>query len=72
MVAQQQIGKAIIAIRKEKGLSQESLAFEAGVDRRYMSDLENGKRNVSLEVLNRIADYFEIPLSHFIAMAEKM
>lgn len=71
MATQQQIGKAIIRLRKTRGISQESLAIEAGVDRRYMSDLENGKRNVSLAVLNRIASFFCVPLSSLCKEAEQ-
>ena len=72
MVSQEQIGKAIVLLRKEKGLSQESFAYESGIDRRYLSDIENGKRNISLDVLNRISAFFKIPLSSFISKAESL
>ncbi len=71
MATQQQIGEAIIKLRKDKRLSQEVLAAEAGIDRRYMSDIEQGKRNLSLDVLNRLASYFEMPLSALIKKAEE-
>lgn len=71
MATQQQIGEAITKLRKHKQLSQEALAAEAGIDRRYMSDIEQGKRNLSLDVLNRLASYFEIPLSVLIKKAEE-
>lgn len=71
MASQQQIGNTIIRLRKSKGISQESLAAEAGIDRRYMSDVEQGKRNISLDVLNRLATYFELPLSALIKEAEE-
>ena len=67
---QENIGKAIIRLRASKGVSQEKMALEANIDRRYMSDIENGKRNISLEVLSKIADYFGMPLSDFIARVE--
>ncbi|WP_137045869.1 helix-turn-helix domain-containing protein [Pseudolabrys sp. FHR47] len=41
--------------RKAAGLSQEELAFEAGLDRTYISQVERGKRNVTVVVLARIA-----------------
>lgn len=41
--------------RKDAGLSQEELAFEAGLDRTYISQVERGKRNVTVIVLARIA-----------------
>lgn len=70
MASQQEIGNTIIKLRKAKGISQESLAAEAGIDRRYMSDIEQGKRNLSLDILNRLAAFFGIPLSALIKEAE--
>jgi transcriptional regulator with XRE-family HTH domain len=56
-------GKAIIAVvaetvrraRKAAGWSQEELAFEAGLDRTYISQVERKKRNVTIVVLAKIA-----------------
>lgn len=70
MVSQEQVGKTIVRLRKQRGLSQEKFALEAGIDRRYLSDVENGKRNVSFELLNRVASYFNVSLSFFIEEAE--
>lgn len=42
--------------RKEEGLSQEDLAFETGLHRTYISSIERGKRNVSIENVAKIAD----------------
>lgn len=70
MVSQEQVGKAIIRLRKLRGLSQEKFALESGIDRRYLSDVENGKRNVSFDILNRVASFFKISLSSFIEEAE--
>lgn len=41
--------------RKAKGLSQEELAFRAGMKRSYVSDLENRKRNPTVRALGRLA-----------------
>lgn len=41
--------------RKAAGLSQEELAFEAGVDRTYVSQVERAKRNITVVVLARLA-----------------
>jgi transcriptional regulator with XRE-family HTH domain len=48
------IGERILELRKEKKLSQESLANLAEVDRTYMTGVETGKRNISVEVLLKI------------------
>lgn len=71
MVSPEQVGKTIIRLRKLRGLSQEKFALESGIDRRYLSDVENGKRNVSFELLNRIANYFNVSLSCFFAEVER-
>lgn len=41
--------------RREAGLSQEELAIEAAVDRTYISQVERGKRNITVVVLARLA-----------------
>lgn len=71
MNLQQKLGLAIIKLRKEKGLSQEKFALEADVDRRYMSDLENGKRNPSLEIIEKIANRLEVSISELFLEVEK-
>jgi transcriptional regulator with XRE-family HTH domain len=38
-----------------KGLSQEAFAFEAGIHRTYVSDLERGARNPSITILDKLA-----------------
>jgi len=54
MDIKEKVGNRIRSLRTEKGLSQEALANEAGIDRTYMTDVENGRRNISIEVLSKI------------------
>lgn len=56
-------GKAIRRIRQDKNISQEELADMCGLHRTYISDVELGKRNISLENIDRIADALEITLA---------
>lgn len=42
--------------RKLKGMSQERLALDAGMERSYVSDLERGMRNPSVRALGRLAE----------------
>ena len=42
--------------RKARGLSQEDLAFAAGIDRTYVSGIERGRRNPSLLMIARLAE----------------
>ncbi len=58
-----QLGMRIRYLRSLRKWSQEDLALEANINRNYICDLENGRRNPSLEVLERISDAFGITLS---------
>lgn len=49
-------GKRIKALRKEKGLSQYQLAFEADVDRSQVISIENGKINTTISTIYALAD----------------
>ncbi len=52
-------------LRKEKGLSQENLAFDSNVDRTYMSHVENGRKNISIETLERIIEALGTDFANF-------
>lgn len=54
MELQIQFGLRVRQLHKELGLSQEALAFDADVDRSYMTSVENGKRNVSAQCIQKI------------------
>jgi CheY-like chemotaxis protein/DNA-binding XRE family transcriptional regulator len=57
-----QFGAAVRLRRDYLGISQEELAGRAGLHRTYISDVERGARNVSLESMSRLAEALEIPL----------
>ncbi len=56
-------GNIIKTKRIQKGLSQEKFALEIGIDRTYLSSVESGKRNISLENIYKIANGFGISLA---------
>lgn len=58
----QAIGHKILERRKELGLTQEDLAYSADVDRTYIGYLENGKNNVSIIMLYKIAKALQIDI----------
>jgi len=53
-------GQRIRQLRMKKGLTQEGLANEAGLDRSYMGGVERGERNVSLNNIGKIAKALEV------------
>lgn len=55
MTVQKQIGMRIRYLRTRKKWSQERLAFEADINKNYLSDLERGTRNPTLSILEKIA-----------------
>lgn len=55
MDIKEKFGIRLRTLRKEKGLSQEELADRSGLNRPYISGIEQGKRNVSLEVMEKLA-----------------
>ena len=58
-------GEKVKAIRKNQNVSQEKLAELADLDRTYISDIENGKRNVSIETVFKIAKALNTPMISF-------
>ena len=52
------LGKLLTRLRNEKGVSIKELGPAIGVNYTYISKLENSKSTPSLELIQRIADYF--------------
>ena len=55
MDIRKQVGLNVQRIRRERGWSQEELAFESGLHRTYISGIERGVRNPTILVLEKIA-----------------
>jgi transcriptional regulator with XRE-family HTH domain len=64
------VGQRIKQLRKTLDISQEALALKAEVDRTYVTDVENGRRNVSLEILERLIKALGISVTDFFATKE--
>ena len=56
-------GKNVRRLRRQRGLTQEQLAFEAEIDLTYVGGIERGKRNPSLLVMARIANALSVTLT---------
>ena len=72
MKAQEQLGMRIRFLRRQLRWSQEDLAINANINKNYISDLENGRRNPSLDILERIAIAFNISLAELFKGVESI
>ena len=57
-----ELGSAVRLRRKSLGLSQEALAERANLHRTYVTDIERGSRNISVESIYKLATALEIPI----------
>lgn len=66
------VAATIRKFRKTKGMSQEELAHISGLDRTYISGVERGVRNITLESLEQIIKALDLQNSDFFkAVIEK-
>jgi len=59
------IGERIAELRKAKNLSQQQFAYEAEIERSYLSHLEKGRKNISVDMLVKITTALNISLKDF-------
>ena len=64
------LGKRIRELRKANKLSQQKLALMTGVERSYLAKLEAGKRNPSIDCIEKIAGGLDITLSQLFQEVE--
>jgi len=68
-------GRALVAwnirkLRVERGISQEQLAADAGIDRSYMSRLERGIENPTVSIIEKLAAVLSAELADFFVVPE--
>ncbi len=69
MDAKTTIGQFVRILREQKGLTQDQLAAKTGITYQYLSGLENGRENFSLDVLDSLAKALGYTLPKLVAMA---
>lgn len=69
---QTNFGIACKQFREQTNLSQEKFALKIGMDRTYYASVEAGKRNISLQNIQKIADGFNISISQLFDKAENL
>ncbi len=66
MDIRRQVGRNLKRIRKERGWSQEQLAFDSGLHRTYISGIELGARNPTIVILARLAETLRISVDELV------
>lgn len=57
-------GKRIKELRNQEKISQEELAFRCQLSKNYVSDVERGKRNITLKVVEKFALGLKVPIQY--------
>jgi transcriptional regulator with XRE-family HTH domain len=60
-----EIGKRIVKARSDKGMSQERLASESGIDRSHIGFIEQGRRKPTISTLYKITRALGMSLERF-------
>jgi transcriptional regulator with XRE-family HTH domain len=66
MILRQVTASTLKSLRLEAGLSQEQLARKSGIDRTYISGVERGVRNITLDSLETIVLALGVSQSEFV------
>ena len=67
---QKAIGSAIREVREDRAMSQEKLAEESGLHRTYISSVELGRRNISLDNIQKIALALGVSMTELMRLCE--
>lgn len=65
------LGEALRLVRVFHDLNKSEAATRVGLSKSYVTELERGDKNVSLEVLNKYAKAFNMPVSSLMLFAER-
>ena len=62
MKARLLFGQRLRDLRIKAGLTQNDLGFKTGIDRSYLSNIETGDRNVSIDIMEKLAEALGVPM----------
>lgn len=65
MDLKEKIGERITGLRKAKKLSQQTFAYEADIERSFLTHIEKGRKNISVGTLQKITSALNISLKDF-------
>ena len=67
---QKRFGDRIRSLRQLRKLSQEELAFRAGIHRTYLGGVERGERNPALKNINSLAEALNVTLAELFQLGD--
>lgn len=62
---QNELGRRLKALRIDKNLTQDELAFAVKISRDHLSNIENGKYPINIKNLYKLAKYFNVDMKYF-------
>ena len=69
MSIEEQIGKKIRYRRKELKITQEGLAFMTNLSRQYISDIEKGRKSMTISTLEKIKIALKVKYNYFFSIS---
>ncbi|GHV48369.1 hypothetical protein FACS189499_07630 [Clostridia bacterium] len=66
MSIKRKFGEQIVKLRKRNSLSEEKIAKDLGITQQSLNLYENGKRSPNLEMICKLAEYFNISLDYLV------
>lgn len=64
--ATDRVRRNIVKLRQERGYTQERLAYESGISKGYLSEIESGKKSPTIRTLEKIAETLETRLTKLV------
>jgi transcriptional regulator with XRE-family HTH domain len=66
------LNEALRLVRSYHDMSQTELASELGVSNSFLSEIESGKKQPSLDLLDKYGSYFDVPVSSLLFFSESL
>ena len=60
-------GQKLTELRKQRGISQEQLAIDLNVSQSTISNYEKGTKNIDTDILQKVCDYFNVPITYMLS-----
>lgn len=68
---QRRVGANVRAIRVAAGVTQEAFGQRIGMDRAYLGKIERGERNLSLQLVEDLAERLEVSTDQLLASGDR-